>query len=36
MRDGGVKGFEKKRYKLARTMVPHGRVDPEKWLEKIK
>lgn len=35
MRSGGVKGFEKKRYKLLRTMVPHGRVDPAKWLNEI-
>jgi hypothetical protein len=35
MRDGGVKGFEKKRYKLARTLVPHGRVDPQKWLNEV-
>jgi hypothetical protein len=36
MRDGGVKGFEKKRYKLLRTMVPHGPVDPAKWVESVK
>lgn len=35
MRDAGVKGFEKKRYKLLRTLVPHGRVDPAKWIENV-
>lgn len=36
MRKSGVKGFEKKRYKLLRTMVPHGRVDPHRWIESVK
>jgi MMP 1-O-methyltransferase len=36
MRNGGLKGFEKKRYKLARTMVPHGAADPAKWIEIVR
>lgn len=28
-----LEGFEKKKYKLLRSRVPHGPVDPEKWLE---
>jgi predicted O-methyltransferase YrrM len=32
----GLHGFEKKRYKLFRSMVPHGAVDPRKWLTEIR
>lgn len=32
----GLHGFEKKRYKLFRSMVPHGPVDPQKWLAEIR
>lgn len=35
MRNGGLKGIEKKRYKLLRTMVPHGAVDPQKWIDLV-
>jgi predicted O-methyltransferase YrrM len=35
MRKSGVKGLEKKRYKLLRTLVPHGRVDPAKWIDEV-
>ncbi|MCO6509652.1 MAG: class I SAM-dependent methyltransferase [Aridibacter famidurans] len=27
-----LEGFEKKKYKLVRSRVPHGAVDPEEWL----
>ena len=30
-----LKGFRKKIYKLHRSRVPHGPVDPEKWLSSI-
>lgn len=31
-----LKGLEKKKYKLLRSRVPHGAIDPEKWIEKVK
>lgn len=31
-----LKGFEKKKYKFYRWRVPHGAVDPRKWLEKVR
>lgn len=31
-----LKGFEKKKYKFFRSMVPHGAADPQKWLETIR
>jgi predicted O-methyltransferase YrrM len=31
-----LKGFEKKKYKFFRSMVPHGAIDPQKWLETIR
>lgn len=36
MREKGVKGFEKKMYKLARSRVPHGPVDPARWLAEVR
>jgi hypothetical protein len=32
---GELEGFEKKKYKLLRSMVPHGAMKPEKWLKMI-
>jgi hypothetical protein len=31
-----LKGFEKKKYKLLRSRIPHAAIVPEKWLEIIK
>lgn len=31
-----LKGFEKKKYKFFRFMVPHGGVDPRDWLKKVR
>ena len=31
-----LKGFEKKKYKLFRSRVPHGAVNPQVWLRKIQ
>ena len=30
-----LKGFEKKKYKLLRSRVPHGAADPRQWLKKV-
>lgn len=30
-----LKGFEKKKYKLLRSRVPHGAVNPQEWLKKV-
>ncbi|MGQ0542479.1 MAG: class I SAM-dependent methyltransferase [Blastocatellia bacterium] len=30
-----LKGFEKIKYKFFRLMIPHGRVDPQKWLDMV-
>ena len=30
-----LKGLEKKRYKYYRSRIPHGAVDPQKWIEKV-
>jgi predicted O-methyltransferase YrrM len=32
---GELLGFTKKRYKIARWMIPHGPVDPEEWLRVV-
>lgn len=32
---GELRGFEKKKYKLFRWMIPHGAVDPEAWLDGV-
>ncbi len=31
-----LKGFEKKKYKIFRSLVPHGPPDPQKWLNTIQ
>jgi predicted O-methyltransferase YrrM len=31
-----LKGFEKKKYKFFRSLVPHGAVDPRDWLKKVR
>ncbi|HEY0427281.1 MAG TPA: class I SAM-dependent methyltransferase [Pyrinomonadaceae bacterium] len=31
-----LKGFEKKKYKIFRSLVPHGAVNPREWVEKVK
>ncbi len=30
-----LKGLEKKKYKILRSRVPHGGIEPEQWIEKI-
>lgn len=30
-----LKGFEKKKYKLLRSRVPHSAVNPQEWLKKV-
>jgi MMP 1-O-methyltransferase len=30
-----LKGFEKKKYKLLRSRIPHGAVKPEEWLKRV-
>lgn len=32
---GNLRGFEKKKYKVFRWFIPHGPVDPEKWLNQV-
>jgi predicted O-methyltransferase YrrM len=32
----GLKGFEKKKYKLLRSRIPHGAIDPREWLKMIE
>ena len=32
---GELRGFEKKKYKFYRWMIPHGPVDPEQWLDMV-
>ena len=31
-----LKGLEKKKYKLLRSRVPHGAVNPQEWLKKVR
>ncbi|MET0753373.1 MAG: class I SAM-dependent methyltransferase [Pyrinomonadaceae bacterium] len=31
-----LKGFEKKKYKYYRSRVPHGAVNPQQWLKKVR
>ncbi len=31
-----LKGFEKKKYKILRSRVPHGAISPEEWLKIIE
>lgn len=31
-----LKGFEKKKYKLLRSRVPHGAIKPHEWLKQIE
>lgn len=33
---GELRGFEKKRYKLRRWMIPHAAIDPSRWLEEVR
>jgi len=33
--NSGLKGIEKKKYKLLRSRVPHGEIDPHAWIEKV-
>lgn len=35
-REGELKGFEKKKYKLFRSRVPRGAVNPHEWLKKVR
>lgn len=30
-----LQGFEKKKYKLLRSRIPHGAVNPQEWLKKV-
>lgn len=30
-----LQGFEKKKYKLLRSRVPHGAINPNEWLKKV-
>lgn len=30
-----LKGFAKKKYKFYRWMIPHGRVDPQAWIDMV-
>lgn len=34
--DGKIAGFDKKLYKLYRSRLPHGAVDPQKWIDTIR
>ena len=31
-----LQGFEKKKYKLLRSRVPHGAINPNEWLKKVR
>ena len=33
---GNLRGLEKKKYKVFRWMIPHGPVDPGKWLDEVE
>ena len=33
---GELRGLEKKKYKILRWMIPHGRVDPHAWVDQVK
>ena len=35
-REKELKGFEKKKYKLLRSRVPHGAITPEEWFRQVK
>lgn len=30
-----LQGFEKKKYKLLRSRIPHGAVNPQEWIKKV-
>lgn len=34
--DGKVRGLNKKIYKLYRSRIPHGAIDPSKWVDTIR
>lgn len=36
MRKEPLSGFEKKRYKVARALVPHGELKPQEWLRLVR
>lgn len=35
LKNGELKGFDKKKYKFYRSRVPHGAVDSREWIEKV-
>lgn len=32
---GELRGLKKKKYKILRWMIPHGRVDPHAWIDEV-